>query len=315
MPKIAYQEKRFSALSLAVIERANSILETYALRTDPTILTLRQLYYQFVARGWIDNNQKEYKRLGNIINDARMAGEIDWDHLQDRTRNLSRLPHWNDPGDVIESAAASYHRDLRAGQECYVEVMIEKDALVGVIENVCTDWDVPFFSCRGYSSQSEMWGAGQRLVERICDGQNVRVIHLGDHDPSGLDMSRDIRERLTTFVSFHIGHDPGDRLEVHRVALNIDQVRRYNPPPNPAKPNDSRYRTYARQYGSECWELDALGPDVLIGLISEHVRLYLDEARWKRQRTRQDSEREVLNLASRNWPAVASYLKRGPGHG
>jgi hypothetical protein len=278
-------------------------------------LTLRQLYYQFVARGWIANNQKEYKRLGKIINDARMAGLIDWHHLQDRTRNLSRLPHWDDPGHVIESAAVSYRRDLWEGQDCYVEVMIEKDALVGVIEGVCEQWDVPYFSCRGYTSQSEMWGAGQRLLERIRSGQRVRVIHLGDHDPSGLDMSRDIRERLTTFISFHLGHDPGESFEVCRIALNMEQVRRYNPPPNPAKPNDSRYRAYARQHGEESWELDALDPDVLIGLIEENVRFYVDEALWENQRVRQESEREVLSLTSRNWPAVAKYLSRNHRNG
>jgi hypothetical protein len=116
VPKIAYQQTRFSASSLEVIERANSILEEYAVRPTPIILTLRQLYYQFVARDWIDNNQKEYKRLGKIINDARMAGLIDWDHLRDRTRNLSRLQYWEDPGGVIETAA-SYHRDLWEGQD------------------------------------------------------------------------------------------------------------------------------------------------------------------------------------------------------
>jgi hypothetical protein len=136
------------------------------------------------------------------------------------------------------------------------------------------------------------------------------VIHLGDHDPSGLDMSRDIRERLATFVSFHLGHDPGDLLEVHRIALNMDQVRRYNPPPNPAKPDDSRYRAYARQYGEKSWELDALDPDVLIGLIEENVRRYLDEPLLEGQRARQESEREVLDLASRNWPAVAHDMRR-----
>jgi hypothetical protein len=95
--------------------------------------------------------------------------------------------------------------------------MIEKDALVGVIEDVCRQWDVPYFSCRGYASQSEMWGAGQRLLERIRSGRKVQVIHLGDHDPSGLDMSRDIRERLATFISLHLGHDPGESFEVRRM--------------------------------------------------------------------------------------------------
>jgi hypothetical protein len=138
----------------------------------------------------LDRQQpKGIQAARKIINDVRMAGHIDWDHLQDRTRNLSHVPHWDDSGGIIESAAAPYHRDLLAGQEFYVEVMIEKDALVGVIEHVCDRWDMPYFSCRGYTSQSEMWGAGQRLLERIGSGQIVSVIHLGDHNPSGLDIS------------------------------------------------------------------------------------------------------------------------------
>jgi hypothetical protein len=167
------QQSTFGTSSLEAIERANSILEEYARRPAPIVLTLRQLYYQFVARAWIANEQKEYKRLGKIVNDARMAGLIDWDHLQDRTRNLSQLPSWDDPGGVIKSAAVSYHRDLWAGQDCYVEVMIEKDALVGVIEVVCEQWDVPYFSCRGYTSQGETFCAGQRLLERIRAGQKA----------------------------------------------------------------------------------------------------------------------------------------------
>jgi hypothetical protein len=80
MPKIAYQRKRFGASTVKVIQRANSILEAYARRAAHIILTPRPLYYQFVARTW-----------------RRMAGEIDWEHLQDRTRSLSCLRHWDGP--------------------------------------------------------------------------------------------------------------------------------------------------------------------------------------------------------------------------
>jgi hypothetical protein len=202
-----------------------------------------------------------------------LAGLIDWDYLQDCTRNLARLDHWNTPGGVFESAAQSYHRDLWLGQDYYVEVWIEKDALVGVIEGVCKRWDVPYFSCRGYTRQSEMWGAGQRLLERLQVGQKVRIIHLGDHDPSGLDMSRDIQDRLRTFVFFHLasvhGHDPleNEDFKMERIALNMDQVSRYRPPSNPAKISDSRARAYIHEHGRESWELDALDPDVLVALI------------------------------------------------
>jgi hypothetical protein len=325
--KIEYKRARFGQSSLQIIDHANSILEEYtALRI---LVTLRQLFYQFVVRALIENKQREYKRLGAIINDARLAGMIDWNHLQDRTRNLSSLTHWSDPGGVIESAALSYHRDLWAGQKNHVEVWIEKDALVGVIEGVCEELDVPFFSCRGYTSQSEMWGASQRLLMHIRSGQKVHIIHLGDHDPSGLDMTRDIRDRLYGFVGYHLAEDCATAgkialwgnspqmsvgkteqlLEVHRIALNRDQVARFNPPPNPAKISDSRARAYIAEFGAESWELDALNPEVLVGLVRENILAHMNFKLWEEQRDRQEEERALLTCTSENWAEVSNFVE------
>lgn len=154
MPLVCYVEKRFNPATLDVIARANEIIAEYA--EQGFALTLRQLYYQFVARALLRNKQTEYKRLGSIVNDARLAGLIDWDHIQDRTRNLLSNSHWTDPAEIIDSAARSFEVDKWTGQEWRPEVWIEKDALLGVIEGVCVELDVPFFSCRGYTSQSEM---------------------------------------------------------------------------------------------------------------------------------------------------------------
>lgn len=128
--KIAYTKTKFSQGSLRLIQHANTILAEYQRRG--ITVTLRQLYYQFVARDIIPNSQREYKRLGSIINDARLAGLIDWDFMHDRTRNLNALSHWASPGDMVNTAAASYHRDLWEGQPKYVEVWVEKDALLSV---------------------------------------------------------------------------------------------------------------------------------------------------------------------------------------
>lgn len=152
MPKIRYQQKSFRADSLEVIEQANAIIEIYAAQGFD--LTLRQLFYQFVSRGLIPNKDSEYKRLGSIINDARLAGLIDWEHITDRTRNLRGNAHWEQPQDIMRSAAYSFAIDKWADQDYRPEVWIEKDALVGVIEGVCKTLDIDFFSCRGYTSQS-----------------------------------------------------------------------------------------------------------------------------------------------------------------
>lgn len=300
--RIKYKNFNFRTSTLALIVKANEILGEYAARG--IVVTLRQLYYQFVARDIIPNKQAEYDRLGSIVNDARLAGLIDWSHLQDRTRNLSSLPHWTEPGGVIRSAANSYHRDLWEGQDNYVEVWIEKDALVGVIEGVCEEWDVPFFSCRGYTSQSEMWAASQRLMRVEQSGRNTHIIHLGDHDPSGKDMSRDIEDRLLMF---------GSSADITRIALNMDQVEQYSPPPNPAKITDSRATAYIAEYGTESWELDALNPDVLVDLIRDTIWEYLDRDIFEERKAQQETERTILITASQKWGDVQAFLSKKVG--
>lgn len=224
MPKIEYVPKNFSADRLQMIEKVNGVVAEY--QKQGYSLTLRQVYYQMVARDIIPNNMRSYKNLGNLINDARLAGLIDWLAIEDRTRNLRGNSHWSTPGSVIESAAYSYRLDHWQGQQNYVEVWVEKDALIGIVGQICGKLDVAHFSCRGYVSQSEMWAAARRLRRRQEAGQHVILLHLGDHDPSGKDMSRDIQERLITFETYGV--------TFKRLALNMDQVELYNPPPNPA---------------------------------------------------------------------------------
>jgi len=198
MARIKYQDKKLSADKLAVIRQANVICADY--QAQGYDLTLRQLYYQFVARDLIPNRQSEYKRLGAIINDARLGGLLDWDYIVDRTRNVRSMATWGDPSDIISASARQFRIDKWEHQPTRVEVWIEKDALVGVIEGGCNANQVSFFSCRGYTSQSEVWGAAQRLGEYLKAGQDVIILHLGDHDPSGIDMTRDIRDRLEMFL-------------------------------------------------------------------------------------------------------------------
>jgi hypothetical protein len=333
--KIAYESKRFSADTLAVIVQANQILDEYAAAGYD--LTLRQLYYQFVSRDLIPNVERSYKRLGSIINDARLSGYIDWDSIVDRTRNVRMLQHWDDPADIIDATARSYKVDLWEQQNSYVEVWIEKDALVGVIEGVSTELDVPYFSCRGYTSQSEMWSAAQRIGTQVQAGKRITILHLGDHDPSGIDMTRDIEDRLRLFIATDYAHwqmdrtanwdelskanqdstvkqwvnDALDRFEVRRIALNMDQINQYQPPPNPAKLSDSRAEGYIREYGYESWELDALPPDVLSGLVRTHVEGMIEDPAWDAAQERERDGQRLLRQASQQWEEIVDSLNGG----
>lgn len=298
MPKIKYREIAFLPATLALVKRCNAIIAEYT--AQGFVLTLRQLYYQLVSRDVIANKQSEYKRLGSIVNDARLAGLIDWTAIEDRTRDLRKLSEWTTPSEIIEACASQYRIDLWEDQEHRPEVWIEKDALVGVIEGVCNELGVPHFSCRGYTSQSEMWEAGRRLKGYLTGGQTPVIFHFGDHDPSGRDMTRDIVDRLALFMG---------GVEVKRLALNMDQVEEYEPPPNPAKTTDSRYEAYIAEFGGESWELDALEPAVIATLIRDAVNALIDRKKWRKREAEVEESRRILGLVAEKWDDVAARLE------
>ncbi|KKK48671.1 hypothetical protein LCGC14_3142790, partial [marine sediment metagenome] len=157
--------------------------------------------------------------------------------------------------------------------------------------------DVDYFACKGYISQSEMYRAAQRTF----DNQDHVIIHLGDHDPSGIDMTRDISDRFGVFESTNY--------QVIRIALNMDQVEHYGPPPNPAKITDSRYGDYIAKYGPSSWELDALDPDVLVELITATVEKYIDPDQWEEDKARIDARRSQLALVSKHWDDVTRFVE------
>jgi hypothetical protein len=281
---------------LKFIEQINEIINEY--EGQGYSLTLRQVYYQLVARGLIPNNDKQYKIIGNAVNDGRLAGLIDWYAIEDRTRYIRRNSHWDSPANIIDSARSSYYKNHWENMNTYVEVWVEKDALIGIVQKACDKLDVPSFSCRGYTSQSEMWRASKRFINNQNKGKCNILLHLGDHDPSGIDMTRDIGERLEFFDA---------SVQVYRIALNRDQIDEYNPPENPAKITDSRANSYINKFGMSSWELDALPPNVLENLIEEEVLNYLDEDEWRRVENEIEREKAQLNALCENWQRICLY--------
>lgn len=288
MPKISYRTVSFRGDSLKIIETANAIIEEYAGKGFD--LTLRQLYYQFVARGELANTEKNYKRLGGIISDARLAGLLDWNSICDRTRHSRIGAHWDSPGSIVDACAAQFAIDKWVDQDVRVEAWIEKDALVDVLAGVCQRWDVPHLSCRGYVSQSELWRDARRHLAWNDQHQRVIVLHLGDHDPSGIDMSRDLQDRLQMF---------GADTEVRRIALTMPQVEEIKPPPNPAKVTDSRFASYEREYGDESWELDALPPDYISRLVEQQIEDIVDIEKYNAKVKEQEDGRRRLRKVAR----------------
>ena len=294
-----YVPRRFNSKARKTIRQANAIIEEY--RANGFVLTVRQLYYQFVDRKIIDNNLKEYKRLQELLSVARLAGQIDWAMIEDRTRNLIDWPKSKSPIEAMTAIAEGYRTDLWAGQPRRVEVWIEKEALVGVVEQAAWDYRVPYYACRGNNSQSEAWRAGKRFNRYLRSEQKVVVLHLGDHDPNGIDMTRDNRDRIDIFTR------AGTDIELRRIALNMDQIDELSLPPNPTKEADSRTARYRDEYGDRSWELDALSPTYIDNLIRRHIEPLVDREAWSRVEAREAEVQAQLGAIARRYDEMA-YL-------
>ena len=298
MSREAFIETSFQKSSLKRIKEANEIMEDYA--RNGYDLTLRQLYYQFVSRDLIPNTQRSYKNLGNLISSARLAGLLDWDHMVDRTRALRGPTHEASPKEAIGYAAMMYREALWATQPHRIEVWVEKEALAGIIGGCAARLDIDSFACKGYSSSSAMYSAAKRLARYIADGQQVTILYLGDHDPSGLDMDRDIEDRLALMGASEVN--------VRRIALTWDQIQEYQPPPNPTKLTDSRAGQYIANYGYDSWELDALEPAVLETLIQEAVAEMRDADLYEEAKAQQKANQDRMHELSYRWKEVVEYL-------
>lgn len=288
--KICYREHKFQAKRMIVIEQANAIIDEYI--AQGYRLTLRQLHYQFVARNWRENTMNAYKNLSSILSDGRYAGLIDWDAIEDRGRPVHTHSHWDSPADILASAARSYAADKWTTQLYRPEVWIEKEALIGVIEPTCKKWDLSFFACKGYSSSSAAHDAARRMKIYSDAGHSPIILYLGDLDPSGKDMTRDVANRMNDF---------GVVVQVRRLGLTMAQVRRYNPPPQFAKKSDARAAKYIEKHGNSCWELDALTTDVLARLVDDEVSSLVDMDQWNYAIDRQEADRTQLLDLSENW--------------
>lgn len=305
MSRETFIPKAFNAEHQRIIEHAVDLLED--MREQGYAVTLRSLYYQFIAEErWFPNTLQSYKRFGGIISDGRLAGEIPWDLIEDRARVAERISFWSDPTHIMDSVVTAYKEDLWIGQERRVHVRIEKDALIGVIDPICKRWRLPYIACRGNTSQSEAYEAGKELAREIDEGLWPLVLYLGDHDPSGIDMTRDNIDRLSLFARADI--------EVRRIALNRDQVDRWRLPGNPCKLTDSRSGlmsdgsirpgSYIDLHGRESWELDAIKPRDLEQIISDAVSGVIDHDKWAEREAQEEHNHGILKAIHGRWDEV-----------
>lgn len=266
--KQQFRQIHLSKKNLEKLEVVNTIIVSY--QEQGYRLTLRQLYYQLVSSDIIPNKSAEYDKLSVLLKEGRMGGVVDWDAIEDRLRRPDKPAAWEGPAEILDACINQYRCDRMKGQETYLEVWVEKDALSGVLKRVTYEYGIPIVVNRGYSSVSAMFDAHERF-ERAST-KVVKVIYIGDFDPSGQDMIRDIASRIQ---EFNAGEDRGDwygyNFSIVPIALTRTQIEKYNPPPNPAKISDPRAGEYMIKHGDMSWEVDALRPEVLNQILTDAI--------------------------------------------
>lgn len=288
MAKIKYRNVRLSQANKDRLETINGIIEEY--QEQGYVLTLRQLYYQLVSRDVIPNKQTEYSKLSTLLKEGRMGGIVDWDAIEDRLRKPSSPSAWDNPQSVMRAVLAQYQKPRMKGQTNYVEVWVEKDALSGVLKRVTEKYHIPILVNRGYSSASAMFDSYHRFKDFVesftpeeddvnQDTPTVTILYLGDFDPSGMDMIRDIEARTMEFADRDFGED--FVFKIIPVALTRAQIKQYKPPPNPAKRTDPRAKDFIREHGATSWEVDALPPDVLNALLTTAIEKIIDVDKYE----------------------------------
>lgn len=284
-----YVRKAFRPEAVARIHHCNVIIDRY--QKQNLRLTLRQLYYQLVSRNVITNEEKSYKTLGKLVSDARLAGLMSWDAIEDRIRTPVVPQQFNNLAHLADVASRVYRLPRWDGQQNYIELWVEKDALAGVLAPIAREYHITLMVNRGYSSTSAMYGSAKRFLEaeggdgRPNSAKDLHLLYLGDHDPSGEDMVRDVRDRLRTFDA---------DVDVQKVALTMEQIEEYEPPPNPAKLSDSRSKKYVELHGDSSWEVDALPPEVLTELITEKLEELLDRPTMDKIMKREETDKKKL---------------------
>jgi hypothetical protein len=258
-------------------------------------MTLRQLFYRLLSAGKLTTAKKEYKRLGTVLTRLREAGAVPRNWLVDHTRSTLKPSSWSGLSDFAETVREAYRKDFWASLPHHVEVFVEKDAVAGTIQPVTEDYDVSLRVCRGYASVSfagEIADFWRRIKKPIF------AYYLGDFDPSGFDIERDLHEKLSRYSGRECEYDPATASNFRfiwcRLGVTADDFGKHNLVRLPVKKKDKRAPGFISQYGTSCAEIDAIPPTELRRRVKEAIVQHIDDDEWQRLLVVEEAEQESL---------------------
>jgi hypothetical protein len=270
-----------------IVEAALDIFQQY-----DTSITLRQLYYRLVSRLLIPNTINSYKRLSRIMVKAREEGDVPINCLEDRSRRVlgrgdvgyeSAEEYLKKKISTLQDSWKSFTMPMWDEQPRNVMICLEKDALSRIVSREANRFSVRTFPTRGYPSFSYVQEMSRYITNQL-GGKPTVVLYFGDFDPSGIDIERDLSERLEKYGA--------KDFKVQRIALTADQIKRYRLPPMPVKMSDARADSFLEEHGDRAVELDALDPNLLQTTVRKAVVKNINMRKWN-ARLRETEELQV----------------------
>jgi hypothetical protein len=254
---------------------------------DPPV-TVRQVFYQLVARGVIEKSEEQYQgTVIRLMTEMRLDGTLQFSHVVDESRRVRVTQTFDGLADAVAHTAQFYRRSALAQAANYIEIWLEKDALAGVLWDVTSEYDVPLMVSRGMPSLTFLHGSAQQIYKAAQHGKRTYIYQFGDHDPTGTLIPQTIERRLSEMCERADCAPP----IVKRVALTEKQIWKYKLPTRPTKRGAN---THAHKFAGDSVELDALPPSKLRALATEVIERHISPAETALLRVAEDSERELL---------------------
>jgi hypothetical protein len=270
-----------SKRTLELIEAMRNIAQ----ETHP--ITGRGIGYKLFAAGLI-GSMNDMDKVYRALKIAREEGTIPWDWIVDETRELELVSTWQNPSRCANGFF--YRRDLWQTQSKTVEVLSEKGTVRGVLWPVLSRLGVGFRVLHGFSSATTVWDVSNRGI----DNRPLVARYIGDWDPSGLCMSEhDLPKRIKEYQ--------GDHIELRRIALTAEQTGSLRSFPATDKRKDPRFKWFTTNFGDRCWELDAMDPRDLRGIVENEIGALIDQDLWRQQEALQAREKESIEHQLRWW--------------
>jgi hypothetical protein len=271
------------AATIKLLDTVQSILVEYRSYLP---MTVRQIFYRLVGAHGYDKTEQAYARLGEHLNRARRASLIEFDAIRDDGSDIQTKIGWDNAADLIETwrnDAETFRLDRQQGQPQRLLFMVEAAGMQPMVAGFTAPFSIPVIPSGGFDSTTAKYRLAVGLGEH---GGPTEVLHIGDHDPSGVHLFSSMAEDVDALI-----RDldlPGEALFT-RLAVTPEQVAELGLPTAPPKPEDKRSFE-----GTKTTQAEAIPPDVLAQIVTDAITDRLDPAAYVAVLARESAIREGL---------------------